>query len=269
MKLRKARNAFKLVLVTESRADLCIVANTLFSAMPTHLFEDRKTPVIVTVRGAWNSGKTIFTDVIRDTFMTDIVCTSKAGHKKDRLDESHTGLYQGKPFEHGFINSAWINRFYFSHPAIQETSYKDDGRGIVFSNLRQHGGIAFVHNDDDAVMESSIDLWLEDNINMVEGTAEHSRLKETKDQRIKDLFAQRVTLSPEQPISWRRYLEISIYDHRLFENESFMQQVGKLPGLKRIERTTQAYPKAPPQRKPTPTQRRRQLKFMEDLFNNI
>lgn len=239
MKIENGANPLKFVLVTQSRDALCEVATSLFSAMPYALFEDRKNPVVITIRGSFNSGKTIFPDFAREALVPNAVCIDKAELGKHRLDEYYEGVLNGQPFQLTFLNAS-SNRFFLCNPTLQDVFCREGEREITFINLRKHGGLTFIHNSDDSVMESSIDIWLEDGIHSVERTAEQSRLQLSKDEELKALFAQQAVEA-----SWKRYSEISVFDNRLLSDENFMNALHQLENVRRIETVKQNYPKAP------------------------
>lgn len=271
MKLFAAHRPMKLSLLTLGRDNLFALAKTLFLSLPPALYQEPQHPLVITLRGGFDTGKSIFFDAICDqihscapmTLIEQAVFKDK--NLSHRLDQRYLTHYQGHPFELSFINTAYVNRFSYSSPRIHETSYKNDGRGITFIDLHRHGGIVFIQNDDDSVIESSIDLWIEKDNGTIESSREESRLKKhLKNPYYSDL--QDSFNKEHGSLSWQRYIEMSIFDHRLYNNPSFMEKIQQIKEIHSLQATKQQHPQAKKPRKLTPSQIKKQEEFLNLLF---
>lgn len=147
----------KLSFITTTREDLFAISRIMMRAIEPQLLLDRDNPLVISIDGDMNSGKSILIDTLRSEMFDDKKNIAFSG--REDYDEQWTATIGGKKAEIGFINVAW--QYGFSDKSLNELSViSRDELTQAFLDKRAHGGITVLQNknDGDSDPRVSIDI---------------------------------------------------------------------------------------------------------------
>lgn len=208
----------KIELVTTSRAHLVQICATLARGMEQAFLADRNAPVLVSVRGTYESGKKIVPDVMREQLDT---CTLLS---RDKQVETWSNPINSR--EAWFMDAAYTLKM---HPSREEFARWEEQKNGLLSK-RAAGGITFIHNDERFEKEGAgLKIWIEGSnasnkmsvVGLDDRRGTHSTLAQKFNKTQKD----------QRNNSWVRYIEISVDDPRLQASEKFQKALHSLPAL--------------------------------------
>ncbi len=205
--------------ITTEREDLFHISRVLAEAIPAAFLSKPQDPVIVSVRGGFNSGKKIFADAVRDTLLPGEDNRILIGRRN--YDETWRGKSDKGALEVAFMNAAWAHGYtdeWLCH--YMKDNVQKVGR---FLKQRKHGGISFIHNDMYTADEKAwITIWTESRRSRLVDRLEKPHIK---------------TAGPEaqfhfnrlsKPRDWVRYTELTIRRDELFEAPQMQEALAKL-----------------------------------------
>lgn len=208
----------KIAIITHSRQEIFLMSRLLAAGLNAEIMADRHDPLLVSVRGSIGSGKKIIPDAMREYFMGTTALGEVAG--RPGYDEFWRGQVRGQQVEFAYIDAAWLGGY--SHPEF--SSHSPHLVRKAFMGVRQHGGIAFVHNDYSLSLNhgAGLDIWME-----MQGTpnADGAPSRASKSP-LCERF--RAANRDDGANDWIRYIEIEVADTRLLESPKFGDVLGKL-----------------------------------------
>lgn len=213
-----SRDRQKIAFITNSREDLFRVSRLLAAGMSPDVMADKHDPLVISVRGSIGSGKKIFPDAMREYFLGSTALGETTG--RPGYDEFWRGQVRGQQVEFAYIDAAWQSGY--SNPEFV-SPYIHHVRE-AFMAVREHGGIAFVHNDYTLGNNrgAGIEIWME---KQGTPTPEGGRPRAPES----PLCAKfRIANSQNEGNDWIRYVEIEIADKRLLESAKFGDVLDKL-----------------------------------------
>jgi hypothetical protein len=193
-------NAPCLRLVTSERGDIFAIGRLIAQGLEPELFQDRKRPVKVSIRGSYASGKTIIAEAGRRALIGITELTH--GH----IDmESWKGRLKGKDIEITYVLA--------------------DGQKSRIKHIqdcRQNGGIAYVQNapvfGDN---EADIDVWIEGR----KGYIHQNEDERAKKSSLSDIYRQAAEKK------WGRYVEIRVRNPKIAASKKFQAALKKIADL--------------------------------------
>lgn len=142
--------------VTTTREDLFAVSRILMNAIEPQVLFDKNHPLIISIDGCQNSGKSILIDTLRDEMFDnkdDVRFKGKADY-----DESWKGAINGRPSEISFMNAQWLSiHTPWGHAPLRKISQADELEN-TFLSLREHGGISVLQNKIDGFEDPRVHI---------------------------------------------------------------------------------------------------------------
>lgn len=211
-------NRQKIAIITQSRAEIFLMARLLAAGLTPDVMADKHDPLLVSVRGSIGSGKKIIPDAMREYFLGTTALSQVTGRLG--YDEFCRGQVRGLQVEFAYIDAAWQSGY--SNPEFV-SPYIHHVRE-AFMATRQHGGLAFVHNDYTLGIGRSagLDIWIEkQGVPNPDGARARAQ-----DGPLQKQFRTANSKAPEN--DWVRYIEIEVADKRLLESSKFGDVLSKL-----------------------------------------
>lgn len=211
-------NRQKIAIITQSRAEIFFMARLLAAGLTPDVMADKHDPLLVSVRGSIGSGKKIIPDAMREYFLGTTALGEVTG--RPGYDEFWRGQVRGQQVEFAYIDAAWQSGY--SNPEFV-SPYIHHVRE-AFMATREHGGIAFVHNDYTLGINRSagLDIWMEKQ-GQPNPDGERPR---AHDGPLQKEFRTANKKDPEN--DWVRYIEIEVADKRLLASPKFGDVLDKL-----------------------------------------
>lgn len=208
----------KIALITTSRDHLVYISRLLAAGMSPDVMSDKENPLLISVRGSLGCGKKIIPDGMREYLMGSTALGEITG--RPGYDEFWRGQIRGQKVEISYLDAAWLSGYSheeFASPYIEHVRE-------AFMDTREHGGIAFVHNDYtlDINRRAGLDVWIEK-----QGvySPDHSRSR-AQQSPLAEAFKKANENAPDN--DWIRYIELEVGDKRLLESPKFNDVLDKL-----------------------------------------
>ena len=213
-----SRDRQKIAFITKSRDELFRVSRLLAAGMSNDIMADKHDPLVISVRGSIGSGKKIIPDAMREYFLSTTALGEITG--RPGYDEFWRGQVRGQQVEFAYIDAAWQSGY--SNPEFV-SPYIHHVRE-AFMAVREHGGIAFIHNDYTLALNrgAGMEIWIEkQGVPNPDGNRPRSPESPLSKQ-----F--RIANSQNEGNDWIRYVEVEIADKRLLESAKFGDVLDKL-----------------------------------------
>lgn len=213
-----SRDRQKIAFITNSRQEIFFMARLLSAGLSPDIMADKHDPLVISVRGSIGSGKKIIPDAMREYFLGTTALSQVTG--RPGYDEFWRGQVRGQQVEFAYIDAAWQSGYSheeFSSPYIHHVRE-------AFMAVRQHGGIAFVHNDYTLGINrnAGMEIWMEkQGVPNPDGARARAH-----DSPLAGKF--RTANSKDRENEWIRYVEIEVADKRLLDSPKFGDVLDKL-----------------------------------------
>jgi len=200
-------------LKTGTRSELVYIAHTLVKGLPTKLLMDAKKPVLISVRGDFHSGKSIFPDEAFTTLAIKNAVLDGFPNAAYHWSGTHRTGIRRHNITLSFINLDFNranNGNIFSLPLDNEAGdlkYLDKDITIAdaFIRARNAGGIVYVHNSSAVAQHSA---WIDIVLRRGTGNVTH------------DIF-------PE----WARTISITVSDPSLLDSSCFQRALRRMENI--------------------------------------
>ncbi len=194
------------------------MSRLLAAGLSPDVMADKHDPLVISVRGSIGSGKKIIPDAMREYFLGTTALGETTG--RPGYDEFWRGQVRGQQVEFAYIDAAWQSGY--SHPELA-SPYIHHVRE-TFMSMREHGGIAFVHNDYTLGLNrgAGMEIWVEKQ-GVPNPDGNRPRAYESP---LSAAF--RTANSKDNENDWIRYVEIEVADKRLLDSPKFGDVIDKL-----------------------------------------
>lgn len=214
--------------ITTTREDMIAISHILAQVIhPEHLQKKEK-PLIIKANGSINSGKSIFTSLIRN----DILGADAKMSGDKGCHEYWTKKIHGKTMEISSLdNGHW-------HISDQELHDRTPKREENFLKRRSEGGISFIQNSFDPE-RADLSVWVE--APAIFYTEEYNTEPVFGDRRLPQtlaaVFKEAHDRTKVDDRSWVRYIQLSVYNTNAFDTDLLKKS---LSGLKlKFQRMTE------------------------------
>jgi hypothetical protein len=208
-------------LVTTQRQDIFALGRLLVQGIDERFFKDPEKPILISLNGSLESGKTIIAEEGRRILIPQ--ATLANGNKG--YDEIWAGQRNGRPFEIGYIDANWALRDFRTVDGNDD--YSDAGFAAEsFLKNRRSPGITYVQNSGDAFSEKADICLLIQKYRYGRGPF----IQKEEDGRLKSAYNH---FSRERCIPWTRYISLYVRNPELRHSTQFMQALQKIAKLHR------------------------------------
>lgn len=214
--------------ITTTREDMIAISHILAKVIHPEYLQRKEKPLIIKANGSINSGKSIFTSLIRNDILgTDAKMSGDKGYH-----EYWTKKIGGKTIEISSLdNGHW-------HISDEELHDRTPKREENFVKRRSAGGISFIQNSFDPE-SADLSLWVE--APAIFYTEEYNTEPVFGDRRLPQTlvtaFKEAHDRTKVDDRSWVRYIQLSVYNTDAFDIDLLRKS---LSGLKlQFQRTSE------------------------------
>lgn len=213
-----SRDRQKIAFITQSRQEVFFMSRLIAAGLTPDVMAEKHDPLLVSVRGSIGSGKKIIPDAMREYFLGTTALGEITG--RPGYDEFWRGQVRGQQVEFSYIDAAWQSGY--SNPDF--ASHSTHLVRQAFMDVREHGGVAFIHNDYSLSLNrgAGLDIWMEKQ-GVPNPDGNRPRAYESP---LGNMFRKANAKDCEN--EWIRYVEIEVADKRLLESSKFMDVMDKL-----------------------------------------